>query len=276
MMEKGWHNAFNPEHFLRRVNIESLLERNAIDTASEIPNLRRPCFVCHALTGPGILLNEASYLCAECFKRMSLVQYPEKYEKARRDYLAARSAHALARQSMIEESWERRLRLACNLGSVILLVGIFWRHDLFSYLCVPLIGLFLTGLLLASAYRKKLNQWDQIYPQPKEPILRHFHDPAAELTEADRKTLYVFSHWPGYPPFWDYLRQLVKTADRDRCQVTGCPSRLSLHAHHIKPVSLGGEPAQRIWSLYATSTMRWNQREDTSASGEPLGRGTLP
>jgi hypothetical protein len=82
---------------------------------------------------------------------MSLVQYPEKYEKARRDYLAARSAHALARQSVIEESWERWLRLACNLGLVILLVGIFWRHDLFSYLCVPLIGLLLTGLLLASA-----------------------------------------------------------------------------------------------------------------------------
>ena len=67
------------------MNIESLLERNAVDTATEIPNLRRACFVCHALTGPGILLNEGSYLCPECFKRMSLVQYPEKYKKARRE-----------------------------------------------------------------------------------------------------------------------------------------------------------------------------------------------
>jgi hypothetical protein len=41
---------------------------------------------------------------------------------------------------VIEESWERWLRLACKLGFVILLVGIFWRHDLFLISVFPLSG----------------------------------------------------------------------------------------------------------------------------------------
>jgi ssDNA-binding Zn-finger/Zn-ribbon topoisomerase 1 len=37
------------------------------------------------------------------------------------------------------------------------------------------------------------------------------------------------------------LREVVLKKDSGRCQVSGCPSRLELHIHHIKPVSEGGE-----------------------------------
>ena len=36
---------------------------------------------------------------------------------------------------------------------------------------------------------------------------------------------------------------MVLRKDSGRCQVSGCPSRLELHIHHIKPVSEGGEHA---------------------------------
>ena len=50
----------------------------------------------------------------------------------------------------------------------------------------------------------------------------------------------IFEHWPGYPPFWSYLRAVVLSRDAHRCQVTGCPSRLELHVHHICPTYAGG------------------------------------
>jgi predicted RNA-binding Zn-ribbon protein involved in translation (DUF1610 family) len=87
---------------------------------------------------------------------------------------------------------------------------------------------------------EKLKQWEKTFPEPPQPQLRHFHDPSAELTRRDHLILDVFNYWPGYPPFWNYLREVVLKRDGHRCQVTGCPSRLELHIHHRKPVSKGG------------------------------------
>ena len=42
------------------------------------------------------------------------------------------------------------------------------------------------------------------------------------------------------PPFWGYLRTHVLSRDDNRCQVSGCPSRLSLHLHHKIPRAKGG------------------------------------
>lgn len=74
-----------------------------------------------------------------------------------------------------------------------------------------------------------------------EPQLRHFHDPKAELTPRNRLIIKIFNNWPGYPPFWRYLRKVVMERDGNRCQVSGCPSRVELHIHHKIPVSQGGE-----------------------------------
>ena len=120
-------------------------------------------------------------------------------------------------------------------------------------------------------------KWDAMYPLPEEPELKHFHDPTAELTDRDNAILKVFSryppayargpinfkvfyfqpwhsttglrpwssaifdNWPGYPPFWGYLCEVVRKRDGHRCQVSGCPSRVTLHIHHKTPIFQGGE-----------------------------------
>jgi hypothetical protein len=242
-METGWHSEFNPRNFLRRVNIESLLKRNEVDADFHIEELKSPCFICGGTTGPGIVLNEDSYLCASCFKSVSLTQYPEKYETRNRQYLAACEAHSQAREQMLKKQGASRVIGFINLTIAILVVAVIITHNFLCFLGAVAMGA--TLLAIASSVEKarqqKIKEWDDTYPKPEQPALRHFHDPAAELTERDRKTLYIFSHWPGYPPFWDYLRQVVFESDHNQCQVTGCPSRLSLHAHHIRPVSCGGE-----------------------------------
>jgi hypothetical protein len=87
---------------------------------------------------------------------------------------------------------------------------------------------------------RDMSQWDEANPDPPAPELRQFHDPQAFLTERDRRLLQIFDYWPGYPPFWSYVRSVVLDADEQRCQVTGCPSRTTLHIHHMRPVSEGG------------------------------------
>ncbi len=82
--------------------------------------------------------------------------------------------------------------------------------------------LILTAILLVVGYAKnntnkrKTNEWlgrkldwEQANPEPTEPELKHFHDPSAYLSEKDRLVLKRFNHWPGYPPFWKYLRAIV-------------------------------------------------------------------
>lgn len=113
--------------------------------------------------------------------------------------------------------------------------------------------LLLTAILLVIGYAKnninkrktdewlsRKSTWEQSNPEPTEPELKHFHDPSAYLSEKDRLVLKIFNHWPGYPPFWKYLRAVVIGRDSNRCQVTGCPSRLELHVHHMQPVADGG------------------------------------
>ena len=188
------------------------------------------------------MLNEGSYLCGACFKRVSLIQYPETYETRYREYLAGCNAHFQARAAMIEKRWEPKAVGILNLICGVLVIAAIVMHSLFSFsFGVVATGVFALGRFVENAFQQKIKEWDDTYHRPQEPVLRHFHDPTAELTDRDRKTLYIFSHWPGYPPFWDYLRQIVYESDHNRCQVTGCPSRLSLHAHHIQPVSRGGE-----------------------------------
>ncbi len=92
-------------------------------------------------------------------------------------------------------------------------------------------------------WNNRRDNWDRLNPEPVEPELRHFHDPAAILTKRDQAVLKIFNHWPGYPPFWKYLRAVVIAKDNSRCQVTGCPSRLELHVHHMQPVAQGGTHA---------------------------------
>lgn len=237
MAAENWHASFNPQKFMSRVNIDKFIVLNEAYNENKVDEVSKPCILCQNLEGPGLLLNDKSYLCKKCFKDISTITYPEKYEKAKRKYIQEGEARRLARDAFIESCGFRKTAKILSTCASISLLLLFLHVGL---LVVP-------GLLLFVSYsaqekhKKKLDEWNKTYPEPSVPLLRHFHDPSAELSTRDVTILKVFNNWPGYPPFWNYLREVILTRDKNRCQVSGCPSRVSLHIHHMTPVSKGGE-----------------------------------
>lgn len=293
-MDSNWHHSFSPQSFLKGINVEQLLSRNDAYAENRIDKLGKPCLSCGGLTAPGLLLNEGSYLCRPCFEQTSLIQYPEQYESLRRQHLVACEARSRARRSLIENSADLHLKkfanVACWLSCLLLFVHLGF--------IVVTVAIFFTARSFERAHIEKLREWDTRNPTPPEPKVRHFHDPLAVLTARDKMTLFIFDHWPGYPPFWSYLREVVLKADGERCQVTGCPSRLTLHIHHILPVSQGGahspsnlvalcdfhhalEPErghERIWSDIKTryfTLVREHSRANRITSGSHIVRPHL-
>lgn len=243
MVNENWHSEFSPSKFLSRVDLAQLIERNEAYNESSICNAKSPCILCGKTYARGILLNDKSFLCQQCYSDVSLISYPEKYEALRRQFIMAKEARRLA--------WEEfRARFECKPEkNAFLFLG--WASFLLAFANTAF--LMLTSILLAIGFLKffvnerkvkewknRKIQWEQSNPAPTEPAQKHFHDPTAELTRRDRQILKIFNHWPGYPPFWKYLRSIVLNRDSNRCQVTGCPSRLELHVHHILPVAEGG------------------------------------
>lgn len=243
MATENWHGEFNPRKFLSRVCLEKLIERNETYNATAISDAKTPCILCGKVHPRGILLNDKSFLCQQCYSEAALISYPEKYETLRRESLLAKESRRLA-----WEGFRERFEYKPAENSLV----IFGWASLLLVFISPAF-LVLTVILLVIGYQKnsiskqkaaewisRRSQWEQANPEPKEPALKHFHDPTAELTQRDRLVLRIFDHWPGYPPFWKYLRSVIFSRDSNRCQVTGCPSRLGLQAHHIRPVSEGG------------------------------------
>ncbi len=236
-MVEAWHEQFNPKKFLSKVNIDRFIEHNEAYNESRVDRLGRPCILCGGAQGPGLLLNDKSYLCKPCFADISTIKYPEKYEKLRREYLREREARSQARDAFIQNCSYRKISSLVGIAGWVSLVLLFFDIALVA---VP-VAFFFIYLITRKKHEKKLAEWESTYPHPVEPQLRHFHDPLSELTRRDIAILKVFNNWPGYPPFWGYLRQVVIERDGDRCQVSGCPSRVELHIHHTVPVSQGGE-----------------------------------
>lgn len=239
----SWHAQFNPSKFLSRVNLALLIERTKVFQENTTQSAPSPCLLCGKAHPRGVILNNKSFLCERCYGDVSLISYPEKYEALHRNFLIATEARRLA--------WEGFCQKFEYKGEESALVFLGWGSLVLAFIHPAF--LVLTAILLAIGYQanvghkhkteewqKLKTQWERENPQPIEPVLRHFHDPAAELTARDRQILYVFNHWPGYPPFWKYLRGVVLTRDGNRCQVTGCPSRLTLHVHHKLAVAAGG------------------------------------
>lgn len=243
MATENWHSEFNPSRFLSRVNLAQLIERNQTYNESLTSDSKSPCILCGRVYSRGILLNDKSFLCQQCYSEVALISYPEKYETIRRQFVRATEARKLA-----WEGFRERFEYKSEESSLVFLG---WASFLLAFANPAF--LILTAILLAVGYSKNsinkqnteewLNlkvRWEQSNPVPTEPRLKHFHDPTAVLTQRDRQILKIFNHWPGYPPFWKYLRAVVISRDSNRCQVTGCPSRLELHVHHMKPVARGG------------------------------------
>lgn len=243
MTAEIWHTDFNPQKFLSRVSLAQLIERNEAYNESSVTDSRSPCIFCRTVSAHGILLNDRSFLCQRCYSEVALISYPEKYEARRRQFVVARESRRLAWESF-REAFEHK-------SDESSLVSLGWA-SLFLALANPAF-LILSAILLVIGYTKngadkrkteewldRRVAWDRANPEPIEPELKHFHDPSATLSEKDQLILRIFNHWPGYPPFWKYLRTVVIGRDSNRCQVTGCPSRLELHVHHMHPVSGGG------------------------------------
>lgn len=246
MPPEHWHPEFKPSRFLSRVKLAQLLERNEAYNASVVSDARAPCILCaqRASTGSrGILLNDRSFLCEACYSEVALISYPERYERLRREFKVAVEARRLA--------FAELQRQCAHKPSPSPLVPLGWVSLLLLF-ASPLF-LLVTACLLAVGYasdsedarktsewQRRSREWEQANPVPAEPRLRHFHDPYAELTSRDQQILRIFNHWPGYPPFWKYLRAVVLGRDSNRCQVNGCPSRLGLQVHHKQPVASGG------------------------------------
>lgn len=235
-MGTAWHQNFNPQRFLARIDVEKLIKRNQAYPENEVALLLSPCILCGQRLGAGIVLNDRRFICKSCFQVVSLIEYPERYEALRRDYLKRREAWRAARGTLIDRSIARKISTLFATVAALSLLLLFWKLLL---VVVPIIG-FGISKFAEQFHDEKLKEWEKEFPEPHEPELRHFHDPRAELTRRDQLILDVFNHWPGYPPFWSYLREVVLKRDGHRCQVTGCPSRLELHIHHRKPVSKGG------------------------------------
>lgn len=243
MVVEHWHSEFNPQKFLSRVSLAQLIERNEAYNESLVTDAKSPCIFCGKPYARGILLNDKSFLCQQCYSEVAMISYPERYEALRRQFVIAIEARRLAWESF-RERFEHKSE-----ESSLLFFG--WASLLLA-LANPAF-LILTAILLVIGYEQNstnkskttewLNRksiWEQSNPEPEEPELKHFHDPSAYLSEKDRLVLKIFNHWPGYPPFWKYLRSVVIGRDSNRCQITGCPSRLELHVHHMRPVAEGG------------------------------------
>jgi ribosomal protein S27E len=232
-----WHAQFDPKNFLARVNIDRLIEKNHIYNENRVEKVDRPCILCRGFEGPGYLLNDKSYLCKTCLAEISTIRYPDKYEIIRRQYIKDTEARRQALDTFIYKCPYRRISSYAGIGGLFFLFIVF--IDIFLII-IPIICLIIY-FFAQSKHRNRLAKWESTYPHPIEPQLRHFHDPLAELTNRDRIILKVFNNWPGYPPFWEFLRQFILQRDGNRCQVSGCPSRVELHIHHKIPVSQGGE-----------------------------------
>jgi hypothetical protein len=115
-MDSNWHHSFNPQIFLKGINVEQLLTRNDAYAENKADKLGKPCLSCGGSTAPGLLLNEGSYLCKPCFEQTSLIQYPEKYETIRRQHLLACEARSRARRSLIENSDDLRLKKIADIA----------------------------------------------------------------------------------------------------------------------------------------------------------------
>lgn len=91
-----WHSEFNPSKFLSRVKLAQLIERNEAYNESSISNATSPCILCGKNNSCGILLNDKSFLCQQCYSEIALITYPEKYKVLRRHFILTMESRRLA------------------------------------------------------------------------------------------------------------------------------------------------------------------------------------
>lgn len=248
------------QKYIQRVDVKSLIKANAVfeEAHGIVKEPTAQCLRCQVkLNGSSAVgLTNGKHVCEKCFESIRTVKYPEYYQAKYEEYLLGTEAQRIAQQEFEKElhrkyriysiqkifGWSQALAALCSIAAFLMasssvkvygfaVAGSFWA----------VMGVL--ALILKDARKGcdgDLQEWELQNPPPSMPYLKEFCDPTAELSARDKVVLEIFDYWPGYPPFWNYLREIVLKRDGHRCQVTGCPSRLELHIHHQKPVSKGG------------------------------------
>lgn len=103
LKQENWHLSFDPKKFLSRVNLDKLIESNEAYNEKKVAQGSAPCLLCGSKHGPGILLNDKSYLCKNCFSEVSTISYPQKYEELRRRHFTALESRRIALEEFTQE-----------------------------------------------------------------------------------------------------------------------------------------------------------------------------
>ncbi len=248
--------------YIGRVNLRNFLEKNELFSELSEGNVIDTCFFCNKnIVGPYIRLNNGKLLCKDCAEELKYIRYPEKYQKALEEYLLKREARKLAYEDFISKldviKKIEKIRDSQIYPGVLIFISIFlmlscatsgtgsagWYKFLFFSIIINTV-IFVRMEKATSKLEKekenKIKEWNRINKEPEKPEIKEFYDPTAELTERDKKILEIFDYWPGYPPYWRYLRDKVLQRDNYSCQITGCPSRTNLQIHHKIPIYKGG------------------------------------
>lgn len=245
MTSTDFFAAYSPKSLLARVNIDGILEKQK--NYFSLDDIRRghaTCFFCGLISQEMIFLSDRTPLCVCCLNNISTIQYPEKYEFQRREYLA----RTKLRDENIELLNKKIEKIKQEPYSGPFFGCIFF---LLSFLFPGFLVFVVFSIVCSIDFEKnkkvliknEQENFSRNFPEEPKPNLFSFLN-SAYLSDSDRKILFIFQHWPGYPPFWEELRAKVLERDRHTCQVTGCPNRLPLHIHHVIPISKGGSHIQ--------------------------------
>ncbi len=252
---------FSYHKYTKNVDVKKLIEVNTVFNEAKgraFPSNAK-CFFCNGgfQLGDAVRLSNGNYICEICFKEVQTIRYPEIYQKRYELYIVEREARRVALDEFISSLFSTRIlnRLSPIVslinGLIILIIFIsipvlLSVNDKLNWFLAE-VALFLSVYMLnrifsynKNSQTQSISEWGSTNPEPPEPVLKHFHDLTAELTQRDKKVLEVFDYWPGYPPFWNYVRKIILDKDKGRCQISGCPNRTEHQVHHKLPISQGG------------------------------------
>jgi hypothetical protein len=256
---------FSYHKYIRNVDVKKLIETNTVfdEARGSVSPSGSTCILCGGYfhKGEAVRLTNNNYICEDCFRQIQTIRYPEVYQQRYETVLAEREARRLAlnefRDSLSSTRLIKKLTPVTEFAKTVLVLSMVVSVIIFllskNKANCFVIGSIVSGsiygfwyivnkMLVHNKNRQDfaISEWNKSNPEPIRPVLKEFHDPSAELTARDKKVLEVFDYWPGYPPFWNYVRDVVLNADKGRCQISGCPSRTELHVHHKMPLSQGG------------------------------------
>ena len=184
-----WSDDFNPREILSRIDLIEFIDRNRKDNASHLAPNERVCILCNKGNQEGIILSDRSFLCESCLFAISETSYPEKYERAWKQYLKDREVWQNAKDEFFKNNEYEK---GSNLPRWLALASVLWWGKIGSEAVAVTVILFLVSLLIAQRQERKLLEWnekkfewEEAHPEPVKPEVRHFHDPRAKLTARD-------------------------------------------------------------------------------------------